>query len=261
MKGGENVFAELGDMGIDLPDGGKYHLRGGHRLWAAPEVPAVTYEPDDDEVTVAESADGLVVRQRGASGAGIGKTIKVSLSDGAVRVTHALTNERSDTVDVAPWAITQLRAGGTAIIPLPLDPADAHGLQPNGSIVIWPYTGVADNPFVMHNRLVLLDADRSSATKIGVALERGWIAYVRNGVVFVKRSVHRTGARYLDLGASGQCYSNPDFIELETLGPQTHLEPGESARHTETWELHTVEPSTPPEQIPDILNLDGGTHL
>ena len=92
--------------------------------------------------------------------------------------------------------------------------------------MIWPYTGVADNPFVMHNRLVLLDADRSSATKIGVALERGWIAYVRNGVVFVKRSVHRTGARYLDLGASGQCYSNPDFIELETLGPQTHLEPG-----------------------------------
>jgi hypothetical protein len=261
VNGGENVFAELGEMGIDLPDGGKYHLRGGHRLWAAPEIPDVTYESDDDEVSAAESDDGLVVGKPGASVAGIGKTITVSLRDGVVTVVHTLTNQRPETVYLAPWAITQLRPGGTAIIPLPLAPTDAHGLHPNASIVIWPYTGVADNPFVIHNRLVLLDADRGSATKIGVALERGWIAYVRNGVVFVKRSVHEAGASYLDLGASGQCYSNPDFIELETLGPLTPLETGESTTHTETWEMHTVEPSAPPEQIPDILNLDGGTHL
>ncbi len=255
---GENVLAELGDMGIELPDGRKHHLRGGHRLWAAPEIPTITYEPDDDAVTVAESADGLVVEQRSAPGVGIGKTIRISLHNGVATLTHTLTNERSDPIDIAPWAITQLPPNGTAIIPLPVEPVDEHGLQPNSSIVVWPYTGVADSPFVMHNRLVVLDADRSSATKIGVALDRGWLAYLRDGVVFVKRSVHVAGARYLDRGASGQCYSSPDFIELETLGPQTPLEPGESTTHTETWELHAVDPSTPPTQIPETLNLDGG---
>ncbi len=243
-------------MGIDLPDGRRYTLRGGHRLWAAPEIPEITYEPDDEPVGIAVTSNQIVAS--GPSTASIGKSITANLKNDRVEVVHTLTNQGGEQIDVAPWAITQLVPGGTAVVPLPEPLADPHGLQPNASVVLWPYTGVGDSPFVLRDRLLLLDGDRDTATKVGVALTRGWLAYVRNGIVFVKRAEHRSGGNYLDLGASGQCYSSPDFLELETLGELATLDPGESVTHVETWELHAVAADTPPHEIPALLNLDGG---
>ncbi len=256
---GENVLADLGDLGIDLPDGRAYTLRGGHRLWAAPEIPEVTYEPDDDPIAVVRSDRSLTLQCPASEDVGIAKTIAITLVAGRVTLAHTLANEGSATIDIAPWAITQLPPGGTAVIPLPQDPADPHGLLPNGKIVVWPYTGVDDSPFTMRDRLLLLEGTRTTATKIGTTLERGWLAYARNGLVFVKRGTHQVGGRYLDFEASAQCYCNPDFVELETLGPQTPLAPGDSTTHTETWELHRIDSSTPSHEIPELLNLDGGT--
>ena len=45
-------------------------------------------------------------------------------------------------------------------------------------------------------------------------------------------------AEYYDFGSSCECYCNGDFLELETVGPIEVIEPGESATHTETWELY-----------------------
>ncbi|MDJ0954209.1 MAG: hypothetical protein QNJ81_11070 [Acidimicrobiia bacterium] len=256
LPAAENVFADLGDMGIDLPDGRRYTLRGGHRLWAAPEIPEITYEPDDDHVTITAAADRLIAS--GPPTSLIGKSISAQLTGNRVEVNHTLTNQSGKPIDVAPWAITQLVPGGTAIVPLAEPPADPHGLQPNASVVVWPYTGVDDSPFVMRNRLLLLDGDRDTATKVGVALTRGWLAYVREGMVFVKRAKALPGGNYLDRGASGQCYSGADFLELETLGEQVLLGPGDSVTHVETWELHVVASDTPAHQIPAVLDLDGG---
>ena len=52
-RGRRPVGATLGDdVVIRHPDSGVYRMRGGHRLWAAPEVPAVTYSPDDHRCEV-----------------------------------------------------------------------------------------------------------------------------------------------------------------------------------------------------------------
>ncbi len=257
--GGDNVLAELGDLGIDLPDGRTYLLRGGHRLWAAPEVPEVTYEPDNDPVLVTESPSQLKLQQSASETVGIEKMIGVSLQDDSAVLTHTLTNRAIHPLQVAPWAITQLGVGGTAIIPLRQDLADPHGYQPNVAIAIWPYSGVNDNPFLMHDRLLLVDGNRTTPTKIGTSLDRGWLAYSRNGLVFVKRSQHVDGGTYVDLDASAQCYAGADFVELETLGQFTSLEAGASVTHIESWELHRIDPTTPPQDIPSLLDLDGGT--
>ena len=34
-------------VALRQPDGQVYRLRGGHRLWVGPEIPEVTYAPDD----------------------------------------------------------------------------------------------------------------------------------------------------------------------------------------------------------------------
>jgi len=54
---GANHFAELPESTLECPGSGPFHLRGGSRLWAAPEDPRFTYRPDDDPVGVEEIAD------------------------------------------------------------------------------------------------------------------------------------------------------------------------------------------------------------
>ena len=75
--------------------------------------------------------------------AGLLKEISVSATAGgdAVVVEHVLTR-RGRPVDVAPWAITQLPLGGTAIVPV--DGPDG-GPQANRSLVLWPYTDLGDD--------------------------------------------------------------------------------------------------------------------
>ena len=54
-----NALADLPDATLDCPGSGPFRLLGGHRLWAAPEDPRVTYRPDDHPVEVEELADGV----------------------------------------------------------------------------------------------------------------------------------------------------------------------------------------------------------
>ncbi len=228
---------------------------GGHRLWVAPEEPETTYEPDDAPVDIATDGDALVVKQS-AGAAGIEKDLSIEFFGESVVVRHTLTSRNANPVRVAPWAITQLPVGGTAVLPLPLFPVDPEGLQPNAEIVLWPYTGVADTPFELCERLLLVNADRSDATKVGTALDRQWLAYLCNGLVFVKRASAVPGAEYLDRGAAAQCYCSADFVELETLGPATTLACDESVSHNETWQLFEVDPATRPQDLPLVLHLD-----
>ena len=259
--GSMNVLAELGDVALDLPDGRSYRFRGGHRLWAAPEVPDITYEPDDEPVVVAEIGAALQVVQTGSANLGIEKRMIIHphVGSNTVSIVHTLTNTGDKAIDAAPWAITQLPVGGTALIPLAGHLVDPHGLQANAAIVVWPYTGPEDAPFVVENRMVILEANRTRPTKVGTSLDRGWMAYVRGDSVFVKRAQHSTGDRHVDFGATAQCYCDSRFIELETLGPLVSLRPGASTSHEETWELHRVDPDIDPHDVPELLGLDGGT--
>lgn len=255
LAGGTNVFAELGDVGIDLEDGRRFTMRGGHRLWAAPEAPEVTYEPDDDPVVVTQDLDSVIVEQ---SATKIGKRLAITLQDATVVVEHVLRNNSSDTVRVAPWAITQFPIGGIAIVPLPNLAIDAHCLQASTSIALWPYTVADGLPFSLDDGLLLLDANRSTPTKFGTSLQRGWLAYLRGTTLFVKRATQTEGASYVDHGAAAQCYCNAQFLELETLGPLVDLAPNASTSHVEVWELHDIEPALTPTSIPRELSLDKG---
>jgi len=65
----------------------------------------------------------------------------------------------------------------------------------------------------------------------------GWGAYFLNGTVFIKSAAVIAGAVYPDFGCNFEIFNEPEFLELETLGPQIELGPEESVRHMETWTL------------------------
>jgi hypothetical protein len=232
--GGENLFADLGDLGIDLNDGRRFRFRGGHRLWLAPEVPDVTYEPDDGPVEVT-AGPGFV--ETASLVGDVLKTIRVAVADDEAEavVDHRLVNRGDEIIEVAPWAVTQLRPGGTALMPLGNGSPEPGRLQPWASVVGWAYTDWSALRWDPAHGVVEIPARRESPTKLGTPLARGWLAYVINGWAFAKYITVRPLS--IDLGASGQVYANKDFVELETLGAFVSLAPGESARHCETWRV------------------------
>lgn len=237
---GTNLFAELPGASLECPGVGDYQLRGGHRLWQAPEDPRLTYLPDDDPLLVRETPEWVSFTQPTEQRTGIEKSLRVMLPNqhGEAIVEHELKNNNSKTVLLAPWAITQLKPGGTAILPQNTASSDQYGLLPNRQIALWPYTAADSDHITWGNKFILIHANmQEGALKVGFPNPTGWLGYLLDEMFFIKQAQYYPEMEYYDLGSSSECYCNPAFLELETLGPITQLEPGESLSHRETWQV------------------------
>src|SRR6185312_15265695 len=120
---GRNLFFEFPE---DAPRAHGLLLRGGHRLWHAPEDIVRTYQPDDDPLEVRRLPKGVALTQPVEPRTGLQKAIAVELlGERTVRVTHTLTNRGLWPVECAPWAVTMLRGKGAYGV-LPLLPKGSH---------------------------------------------------------------------------------------------------------------------------------------
>lgn len=259
---GQNLFAELPGAVIECPGQGEFKLRGGHRLWQAPEDPKRTYLPDDDPVSVNQDVEGVTFTQPVEPQTGIEKSLRVSLpNQGAqVIVEHQLKNCGSEPVELAAWAITQLKPGGSAILPQNRDLADSYGLLPNRQISLWPYTEANSEHIIWGDKFIFVQANMNEgALKIGFPNLMGWIGYLREDVLFIKQAEFFPEKDYYDFNSSSECYCNPSFLELETLGPKTKLEPGETLSLLETWRVFDQVDASLSEE--SIQNVVGGLDL
>ena len=246
LRGGENQFHEVGaDAG--RTGSAEFRLYGGHRLWASPEVER-TYFPDNIPVTV--SRQGNAVRftapcETAPPGTRLQKEMEIELDpDGSrVSVTHRISNHDRVPTELAVWAPTMMRAGGRAILPLPVrHPMDKDHLLPVGVFALWSYTDFTDERWKLGTEFVQLAQTGNPTGRFreqmgGIFNSAGWGAHFRKGVLFVKRACVIAGARYPDGGCNFELFTNPEFLELETLGPLVELKPGEMAEHVERWWL------------------------
>ncbi len=259
LRGSENLFAELPDTTSMRPDGKAYHFYGGHRLWLTPEDPMFSYGLDDQPVEVTGTRDGILVKKSVEHETGIEKSLLFTLDADRpkVTVTHKLVNLGTASIEYSAWAITQLKTGGVAILPQTLTPTN---LLPNRMLAVWPYTDLASPYLTLGRSFLLLNANMKTPFKIGFPNPRGWLAYWRQGILFVKRADFDPNARYSDFGCSCECYCNDQFIELETLAPVKVFEPGETITHVETWELFADVPAPMDEEgaknIAELLALE-----
>ena len=234
---GENLFAELPDQTLDYPGEGAFYLYGGHRLWHAPEVASRTYLPDSQPVEIIQDEQGLLVRQPVEQQNGIQKSMYISLPDERPRVVvrHTLTNKGPWPVTCSAWAITQFKTGGFAILP---QSREETGLLPNRTLTFWPYSDICSPNITWGNDYIFVRADFcSGAFKIGYTNVHGWLAYWRARTLFIKQTAFDAGANYYDHGSSSECYCNDHFLELESLGPITTIQPEGSLDLLETWQV------------------------
>ena len=252
IEGGENLFAELPGVVIERPDDRPFHLLGGHRLWIAPEIPEVTYTPDDEPVAFTDGERSL--RARGAvDSLGVIKEIDATVTHaGAVVVDHRIVNAGSAPIEAAPWAITQFPPEGAAVLPITAQTADAVGLQANRSIILWPYTDLGAPGLRLSRDAVVVEGSDRLRQKIGVENRSGWVAYHRGGVLFAKWALrHDASQSYVDRGASIQVYRDEHSIELESLGPVRTIDPGEAIGHREIWQVFETGP-VPRHEVADL---------
>ncbi len=59
-----------------------------------------------------------------------------------------------------------------------------------------------------------------------------------NGEVFIKQAEADPSKTYPDFGCSLETFTNNEFIEIETLGPLTKVDPGKTVENIEHWSLH-----------------------
>ncbi len=246
LAGGENVLKEYPDQLGKAGESG-WMIRGGHRLWVSPEDTQRTYAPDNFPVKHETLPDGTVRLLPEPDAFGIRKQIDVKLDPrgSGVTLTHRLTNVGQKPTDLAPWALTVMAPGGVEIIPLPPKAAHPEGTSnataddfgPNMEIILWPYFDFADDRWTFGAKYITLRHKDRGPTKLGLAHREGWVGYLNGGTLFVKRMPFDRTRTYPDRGASYETFSNPDMVEMESLGPLVNLKPGESTELVETWSL------------------------
>jgi hypothetical protein len=242
---GNMLYESTSDAG--QTGGGVFRLYGGHRLWVWPEV-ARTYYPDNRLVTVS-SGDGFVrftaPIEDCVPGTNLQKQFEVELdADGThVRIVHTITNRSAIPTVLSIWCPTMMRPGGRAILPLPPRAAmDSEHFQSVGPMALWSFTDLADPRWSFGTEFIQLSQDRKpqgrfSDQMTGIFNPAGWGAYYSDGAMFIKRATPLQNASYPDFGCNFEIFTNPEFLELETLSPVMHLEPSQSANYTETWAL------------------------
>jgi hypothetical protein len=246
---GKNVFKNYTDQ---LGKSGEkdWQIRGGHRLWVGPEDLTRTYAADNGPVKYQELGDGAVRFTPAAETEfGIQKELDVKLASSGTRVTvvHRITNVGSKPADLAPWALTVLAPGGVEVIPLPekkphpgspknaRSPAD---FAPNQTMVMWSYFDFKDPRWSFGSKYITLRQDATKGpTKVGLAHRLGWVGYLNDGQLFVKRFDYQDGKAYPDNGCNFETFTNQDMLEMESLGPVVRLEPGQKVEHTEQWQI------------------------
>ena len=244
---GRNFMSE-NPLEVDVPGIGTYRLRGGHRLWRAPEVLQDTYIPDESPVRVVDpedlssvcSGEPLCFVQKADPFTGVEKALTLWVDDqGDLRVGHRLTNRGHTPLRMAAWAITALRPGGTGMVLTAFCPEP--GFQPDRALVFWPYTNPADERIRFCPEGIRV---RAVGGHPG-ALKMGWrrpgegpleMAYLLEGEVFVKSFV-RGPRDYPDMGVNAEIYTDGYGLELESLSALETVEPGASVCLTETWSV------------------------
>ena len=162
----------------------------------------------------------------------VGKDFSVG-KNGSFVVTYSIKNEGSQPRSVAPWEITRvINNDGLIFFDAPIDS-------------IWPANLMT---FTQSDGGAWYKTDEAPQNRKVNANASGWLAYSADGLLLVKQFPDLKPGEAAPGEAEVQVYVNQGktYIELESQGAYTLLQPGEQLTWTVRWYLlPTNEPSVP----------------
>ena len=172
-------------------------------------------------------------------GLSVGKDFTVDEADGAFVVTYSIKNEGTAPRRVAPWEITRVPNGGDGLIFFEA-PVDS----------IWPAGLMAFE--ALRKGVSCYKPDEAPQNRKVNADGRGWLAYTADGLLLVKMFQDLQPGEPAPGEAEIQVYVNrgKTYIELESQGAYTELNPGAQLRWTVRWYLL---PTTKADALPAAI--------
>lgn len=249
--GGENQFY-FNEETAGSSGSSEFVMYGGHRFWTAPESKERTYIPDNFPVKA--TIEGNTIRVTApVETIGVQKTLTLEAvgNSNEIKVSHVLANKGDEPIEVAPWGLSVMRAGGTAIIPLPPKALHTQLLTPTLSFTHWGYTDITDPRWGWGEKFLFLRQDENveNPQKIGIHSGQDWAAYLNNGNLFIKIAKYLPGVIYPDFGSHFEFFTNDYMLEIESLGALGVLKPGQQVTHTEYWFVF--------ENVKTVISEDG----
>ena len=239
--GGQNMFKEYAEQ-LGKTGEAAFQLRGGSRVWKAPEDPVATWAPDNVPVDIKITSTGLIARAPVEPLTKLQKEIEISMEPTGTKVTvsHRITNHGLFPLEFAPWVLTMMAQGGMVVSGFPPRGTHPANLEATNPLVMWAYTDLSDPRWKFTKKYMTLkqDPNNSNAQKLGTFNVDTWAAYILNGEAFVKRAKADPTKTYTDFGCSFETFTNNDFLEIETLGPMTKVQPEQTVEQVEHWGLY-----------------------
>ena len=241
FPGGQNLFKEYAEQ-LGKTGEATFQLRGGHRIWVAPEQLVTTWALDNAPVKI-EIKDGVLEATEPVEPTtGLQKQIiiKMAASGPTVEVLHRVKNTNPWLIEFAPWALTIMAPGGTGISGFPPRGKHPQVLEATNPLTMWAYTDLSDPRWRFTKKYIALrqDSQAKEPQKIGLFNPHTWAAYLLGSELFLKEMNADPARTYTDFGCSFETFTNNEMLEMETLGPLQKIEPGKAAEHVEHWSLH-----------------------
>jgi hypothetical protein len=218
-------FEVLSGADVDASNYGSTFWTSPQSAWGWPPP----FEIDRGVYSVAASEGELVLTSAVHEPLGVRVTKRFSV-DAARRgfaMEYVIDNAGGAPTRCAPWEVTRVAAGGLTFFPTGPLASGALALQERAGAVWFDHGAQRSR----------LPADGLKSFAVG---ERGWLAHVRGGLLFIKRFAPVP----CDLQAPGEAeievYANPHYVELEVQGRYAPIAAGGSVSWTVLWCVREV---------------------
>ncbi len=214
--------------------------------WNWPPVP----EFDKQAYTVEQHNDRLLMSSNVSERLqlSVSKAFAVDTTDNAILITYSIKNEGNAPRQVAPWEITRVANDGIIFFD-----AAADAITPAGLL-----------SFESGHDAVWYKADEAPQNRKINADGKGWLAYCAKGLLLVKVFQDLNPSQPAPDEAEIQVYVNQrkTYIELESQGVYTLLQPADSLLWTVRWYLlpAAAEPVPSAALMQQVRQLVGSAH-
>lgn len=222
-----------------------WDLRGGHRVWVTrpgSDESEETYFTDNEpaEVEILENGFRITAPEKATNFTRRGFEVKV-LSDEILVIDNFLINTGDMLYSAGIWALTCTIPGPETQYVIPVGDGSNWDCFSMVFFHTWAgHNGIVDDPQITFKNDLLLIKPQGNENKRMLQAHKGIIALVdpARQVTFAKKVDFNPLAQY-PMGCNMAFYIGPDnfMVEMETMGNEVTLKPGESAHNIETWIL------------------------
>lgn len=201
----------------------------GSTFWTSPQVewnwPPVQ-EYDNRTYTVEKNGENLTMTSQLSQKLPF-RIIKEFIPDAAketITINYSIKNEGDAAREVAPWEITRVLNEGVIFFEAPMESIEPADLM----------------PFTSSKGICWLIPDEAKENRKINADGNGWVAYANNGLLMLKQFTDLKGdLKPAPKESEIQVYINAGktYIEIESQGAYTMLQPGEALTWTVVWKL------------------------